>query len=116
MRLFFQKVLIALDQALSDPDAGISIGMIAHLACFAEAEGSAGSVSRNVFALVVANDVCVTAVAFSARIARIHTARDDTACIVGFVLRVPEDAPFHPVGPFSVAPARIRALFRAQVA
>jgi hypothetical protein len=75
-----------LDQALSDSQAGISVGMIAHLAVWAQAEGRAGCVSLNRPALIVANDSSVTAMAFSARIARIHTGRDDAACIPRLIL------------------------------
>jgi hypothetical protein len=104
------------DQALSDTDTGIAVGMIAHLALWAETERGAGGVAFHRVSLRIANDSSVTAMAFSARIARIDTAGDDAACIPGFVLCVAENAPFHPVGAFGIAPARIRALLRLQVA
>ena len=116
MRLFLQRFLIALKQALTDPQAGISIGMIAHLALWAEAERGARGVALFWLALVVANDRSVAAMTLSARIARIHATCDDTGCIPGFVFRVVEDTPFHPVGAFPIASARILPLLRTQVA
>ena len=115
MRLFLQRCLRTLDQALSDSQAGIAVGMVAHLALWAEAEGGAGSVARLWLSLVVAHDQAMTTMAFPARIARIHTGRDDTACIPRLVLCVAENAALHPVGPFRIAPTRIRALLWSQV-
>src|SRR5215469_2210228 len=97
MRLFLQRFLIALKQALTDPQAGISICMIAHLALWAEAERGARGVALYWLALVVANDRSVAAMTLSARIARIHATGDDTGYIPGFVFRVVEDTPFHEV-------------------
>ena len=116
MRLFLQRFEISLDQALPDSQTGIPVGMVAHLAVWAQAKRRAGRVSLNRLALIVANDGRVTAMALPARIARIDAARDETTCMPRFVLRVLEDAPFHPVGAFHVAAARILAFFRAQVA
>ncbi len=116
MRLFLQRFLVALDQALPDSQTGIPVGMVAHLALWAQAKRRTGRVSLNRLALIVANDGRVTAMAFPARIARIDAARDDTTCIPRLVLRVLENAPFHPVCAFPVAAARILAFFRAQVA
>ena len=79
MRLFLQRCLRALDQALSDSQAGISVGVVAHLALWAEAEGGAGSIALLGVSLVVAHDQAMTTMAFPARIARIYTGRDDTA-------------------------------------
>jgi hypothetical protein len=116
MRLFLQRFLVALEQALPDSQAGIPVGMVARLALWAQAKRRAGRVSLNRLALIVANDGRMTAMAFPARIARIDAAGDDTTCIPRLVLRVLENAPFHPVGAFPVAAARILAFFRAQVA
>ena len=116
MRLFLQRCLRTLDQALSDSQAGISVGMIAHLAVWAEAERGSASIAFHRVSLGVANDSSVTAMAFPARIAGIDAGRDDAACMPGLVLCVAENAPFHPVGAFAIATARIRALFRLQVA
>ena len=116
MRLFLQRFLRTLDQALSDSQTGISVGMIAHLALWAETERGTGGVAFHRVSLVIANDSSVTAMAFAARMARIDTAGDDAACMPGFVLCVAENAPFHPVGAFGIATARIRALLRLQVA
>ena len=115
-RLFFLRFLRTFDQALSDTQTGIAVGMIAHLALWAETERGSRGVAFHRLSLVVANDSGVTAMAFSARIARIHPARDDAACIPRLILAVPEDAALHPVGAFRIASAAIRALFWAQVA
>ena len=96
MRLFFAWCLRALKQALSDPETGIAVGMIAYLALWTDDQGCAGGIARFWLSLVVANDSGVAAMAFSARIARIHPAGDDAACMPGFVLCVAENAPFHP--------------------
>ena len=89
MRLFLQRCLRTLDQALSDSQTGISVGMVAHLAVWAQAEGRAGRVSLNRLALIVANDGRVTAMAFPARIARIEAARDETTCLPRLVRASP---------------------------
>ena len=116
MRLFLQRGLRTLDQALPDSQAGISVGMVAHLALWAEAEGGAGSIALLGLSLVVAHDQAMTTMALPARIARIHTGRDDTASIPRLVLCVAEHAALHPVGPFRIAPTRILALLWSQVA
>ena len=54
--------------------------------------------------------------ACSTRIARIHPACDDAACIPRLIFAVPEDAALHPEGAFRIASAAIRALFWSQVA
>src|SRR5215469_2346742 len=92
------------------------VGMIAHLALWAETERGAGGVAFHSLPLMIANDRSVTAMAFAARIARIHPARDDAACIPGLIVAVPEDAALHPVGAFRIASAAIAALFWSQVA
>ena len=86
MRLFLQRCLRALDQALSDSQAGISVGVVAHLALWAEAEGGAGSIALLGLSLDIAHDQAMTTMTFPARIARIHTGRDDTAYIPRLVL------------------------------
>ncbi len=54
--------------------------------------------------------------AFSTRVARVHAAGDNPTCVPRLIFRVAEDAAFHPVGAFHIAPARIRALFRLEIA
>jgi len=115
MRLFLLRVFVALNQALADTETGIAVGVPAHLALWAEAERRAGSVARFWLSLVIATDVRVAAVAFSARIPWVDPAGDDPH-VPRLVLRVAENAPFHPVGPFRIATAAIRALFWLQVA
>jgi hypothetical protein len=82
MRLFLPQFLRARKQALTDPQAGISIGMIAHLALLAEAERGARGVALFWLALVVANESSVAAMTFPARIARIHATGDDPGGIL----------------------------------
>lgn len=116
MRLFFQRFLRALNESLSDTQTGIAVGMVAHLALWAQAERGARSVALHRFSLVVANDVCVAAMAFSTRVARVHAAGDNTPCVPRLIFAIAEDAAFHPVGAFHIAPARIRALFGLEIA
>ena len=113
MRLFLQWVLHALEQALPDIQTGIAIRMVAHLALWAQAQGRPGCVSLNWFALLVTNDEPMAAMALPTRIARINAAGDDPACVPRLILRVSEDAPFHPVGALEVAAARIPPFGRA---
>jgi len=96
MRLFFQRFLIALNASLSDTQTGIAVGMVAHLALRAQAERGARSVALHRFSLVVANDVCVAAMAFSTRVARVHAAGDNTPCVPCLIFAIAEDAAFHP--------------------
>jgi len=114
MRLFFEAFCIALKQALTDAQAGVSVGMIAHLALWTVDQGSAGGIAFHGLALVVANDLGMTAMAFSARIARVDPTGDDAVFIPGLVFAIAKDPPFHPVGAFRIAPAAILALLRSQ--
>src|SRR5215467_2811570 len=114
MRLFLHRVLITFKQALSNTQAGISVGMITQLALGTQAKRRARGIALKRLALVVANDGGLATMACSARIARVHTACDDTVCIPRLIFAVAENATFHPVGPFRIATAAIRALFRSQ--
>src|SRR5215472_17154452 len=116
MRLFFPRFLIALNESLSDTQTGIAVGMVAHLALRAQAERGTRSVALLRFSLVVANDGGLAAMAFSTRVARVHAAGDDAACIPRLIFRVAEDAPLHPVGAFQIAAARVCALFGLEIA
>ena len=89
MRLFLLRFLRTGNQALPDTQTGIAVGVSAHLALLAVDQGSAGGVAFQGLPLVVANDGGVTAMTFSARIARIHPARDDAACIPRLIFAVP---------------------------
>ncbi len=91
------------------------VGVSAHLALWAVDQGSARGVAFYRLSLVVANDSGMAAMTFSARIARIHPARDDAACIPRLILAVPEDAALHPEGAFPIASAAIGTLFWSQV-
>ena len=54
--------------------------------------------------------------AFATRVAWVDVAGDHTTCVPRLIFRVAEDAAFHPVGAFPIAPARIRALFGLEIA
>ena len=86
MGLFLLRFLIALKQALTDPETGIAVGMIAHLALWAQDKRGSYGVPLLRLASMVAHDQAMTTMAFPARIARIHTGRDDTAYIPRLVL------------------------------
>ena len=116
MRLFLLRVFVALNEPLSDTYAGIAVGVAAILALWADAERSARSIALLGLSRLVANDRRVAAMTFSARIGRVHPARDDATSIPRLIFAVPEDAPLHPVSPFRIATTRIPALFRAQLA
>src|SRR5215469_3049355 len=116
MRLFLLRVLRTGKQALPNTETGIAVGVSAHLALLAVDQGSAGGVAFHGLPLVVANERGMAAMAFSARMARIHPAGDDAACIPRLILAVPEDAALHPEGAFRIASAAIRALCGAQLA
>lgn len=103
MRLFLLRVFVALNEPLSDTDAGIAVGVAAILAMGADAERSAGSIALLGLSRLVANDMCVAAMTFSACIGRVDPARDDASGIPRLVFAVPEDAALHPVGPFRIA-------------
>jgi hypothetical protein len=57
----------------------------------------------------------MTTGAFPTGVSGIHTARENTR-IVGFVLGIVEDTPFHPIGPFVVASFAVLAFCGFQVA
>jgi hypothetical protein len=71
MRLFLPRVFVALSEPLSDTDAGIAVGVTAILALWADAERSAGSIALLGLSLIIANDMRVAAMTFSARIGRV---------------------------------------------
>src|SRR5215469_11780515 len=103
------RFLVALKQALPDTQTGIAVGVSAHLALGTEAERRAGSVALLGLSLLIATDGGLAAVACSARIAWVDPAGEDPH-MPRLVLGVAENAPFHPVGPFGIAPAAIAAL------
>jgi hypothetical protein len=96
MRLFLLRVLRTGNQALPGTQTGIAVGVSAHLALLAVDQGSAVGVAFHGLSLVIANDRGVATMTFSARIARIHPARDDAACIPRLIFAVPEYAALHP--------------------
>src|SRR6266699_3155094 len=115
MRLFFERFLIALKQALSDPETGISVGMIAHLALWAQDKRGSSGVPLLRLASMVAHDQAMTAVTFPTGVARIHTGGDDLL-LPRLIPGVAENAALHPIGAFGLAPARILALFGLEIA
>ncbi len=115
MRLFFERFLRALKQALSDTQAGIPIGMIAHLARFAQDQRGTWSIARGRLASSVAHDQTIAAMTLTAGIARIHTTGDDLL-LPCLIFGIAEDAALHPVRTFRVATARILPLFGFEIA
>ncbi len=116
MRLSFERFLRAIKQeALTDTQTGIPIGMIAHLACLAHHQRGTRGISFGRLACIVAHNLVMAAMAFSGRIARVYTAGDDLL-VPCLILAIAEDAALHPVGAFGVAPARVPALFRLEIA
>ncbi len=115
MRLFFERFLIALKQALSDPETGISVGRIAHLALWAQDKRGSYGVPLLRLASMVAHDQAMTAVTFPTGVARIHTGGDDLL-LPRLIPGVAENAALHPIGAFGIAPARILALFGLEIA
>src|SRR5260221_808559 len=78
-RLFFGGFCVALNQALTDDQTGIAIGMAAHLARLAEHQRCTGSIAFHGLSCVVANDRGMTAMAFSGRVVRVDPAGDDSS-------------------------------------
>src|SRR5258706_3299101 len=115
LRLSFEWFLRALKQALSDPETGIAVGMIAHLALWAQDKRGSYGVPLLRLASMVAHDQTMAAMTFSTRITRIHPARDDSQ-VPRLIPGIAEDAALHPVGPFRVTTARIPALFGLEIA
>src|SRR6266446_7323253 len=113
MRLFLLRFCIALKQALSDPETGISVGMIAHLALWAQHQSRAWGVPLLRLAGIIAHDQAMAAVTLTTGVARIHTGGDDTM-VPRLIPGVAEDTPFHPIGTLGVATARILPLFGAE--
>src|SRR5215469_6035863 len=109
-RLFFEGVCIALKQALSDTEAGVAIGMSAHVALWAVDQARTGSVAFYRALGIIANDLTMTAMAFSTGIARIHASGYDLL-VICLIFGEPENPPFHPESSFHIATARILALF-----
>ena len=115
MRLFFERFLRARNQALTDTQTGIPIGMIAHAARLAQHQSSTRGIARGRLASIVAHDQAMTAMTFSTGIVWIHAAGDDLL-VPRLIPGIPENTPLHPVGAFAVATARVPPLFRAEIA
>jgi hypothetical protein len=93
--------LRALKQALSDPETGIAVGMIAHLALWAQDKRGSYGVPLLRLASMVAHDQAMAAMTFSTRITRIHPARDDSQ-VPRLIPGIAEDAALHLVEPDSI--------------
>ncbi len=92
-RLFLgETFLITSKQAFANDDAGISIGVAAHLAIWAEHQGSTGRISFRWLSRVIAGNRRTTAGTVMTGIPGIDSAGHDSL-IPGFVFAVLEDLP-----------------------
>jgi hypothetical protein len=114
MRLFLVRFCVSLDEAMSDNETSIAVGIAPHFAIRAEAERCARSVAANVLPLGVTHYAGMTAMAFPGCVARVDPARDDPL-VPRLIFGVVEDPPLHPERSFHVAPAAILALFGLEV-
>src|SRR5436305_4507847 len=114
MRLFFGRFCVAPGEALTDHKRGIAICVSTHMARGAEAKRRARGVAANVLPLGVTHYACMTAMAFSRRVARVDPAGENPS-VPRLVFGVGEDPPLHPEGSLRVSPAAILALFRLEV-
>src|SRR5579859_3743772 len=110
LRLFFERFLRALPQALSDLETGIAVGVTAHLALWAQDQGRTRGITFFKLPLCVADKQPMTAVTLSTGIARVDTAGNDLL-LPRLIPGILENTALHPVGPFGIATARIPALF-----
>jgi len=74
MRLFFEGVLVARNEALADDKTGIAIRVALHRTHRAEAERRAWCIAFNGLPLSVANEKGMATMAFSGRVAWIDPA------------------------------------------
>ena len=114
MRLFFERFCVALNQALTNDQTGIAIGMSSHLALLAEDQWRAGSIAFHGLSRIVANDRSVAAMAFSGGIVWVDPTGDNPL-VPRLIFGVVEDPAFHPECPFRISPSTILALFRLEV-
>jgi hypothetical protein len=114
MRLFFERFCAALNQALTDDQTGIAIGMPSHLARWAEHQGRAGSIAVHGLSRIVANERSVAAMAFSGGIAWVDPTGEKSLA-PRLIFGVGEDPAFHSESPFRISPPTIRALFRLEL-
>ena len=114
MRLFFERFCVALNQALTNDQTGIAIGISSHLALLAEDQGRAGSIAFHSLSRFVANDRSVAAMAFSGGVAWVDPTGEKSLA-PRLIFDVSADPALHPECPFRISPPTIRALFRLEV-
>jgi hypothetical protein len=114
LRLFFERILVTLNEALADNETGIAVGIASHGTCRTKAERCAWGVAAHRLPLGVPYDESMATMAFSGGIAWVDTTGQDPLA-PRFVFGEGEDPPLHPEGSFDISPMTILALFRLEV-
>lgn len=114
-RLFLSDFLSACDEALTDHQTGVAIGIPAHVACLAQHKRRARGIPLGGLPVLVADHEPMTLGTFSTGVAGIDATSDDRLrpCLV---FGVPEDASLHPESAFAIATAAISALLWLETA
>ena len=116
MFFLFWWFLIAIHEPLAYLEAGIAVGMPAHLAGWTHDQGCTHLVALFGLPLRVANYLRTTAGAFPAGIPGVDPAGDDTGLVPRLVFGVAENAALHPEGSLHVSSVTIPAFLRFQIA
>jgi hypothetical protein len=115
LRLFLEDDTISGEELVPDLQTGISIGMIESLAYGTLAQWSTHLITLGLFSLMVACNQRSTFRTSTAGISGIYPTGENTS-IVGFILCVVEDTPFHPEGSFAIASLAVLALLWFEIA
>jgi len=103
MRLFLAWFLSAGDEALSDHQTGIAIGMALHPTPLTANQRSTLRIALCRLPLSIACHQRVTTSTLSTGVARVDPTGDDVL-VPCLIFGIGEDASLHPIGPFLIAP------------
>jgi hypothetical protein len=114
-RLFLDGLPIASNQALTDHQTGISVGMASHVTLRAQDQRCAWCIAFCRLACLIASDKPMTASTIPARVPGIDSTGDDP-CIPCLVSGKPEDASLHPERSFAIPAPTVLAPLRFEMA
>ena len=108
--------LIASQESLTDLEAGVAVGMAAHLALWTDDQRRTYLIALLGLPLRITNDLRTATGAFPASLLRVDPAGDNPGLVPRLILAVAENAPFHPEGSLLIAPVTVAAFLRLQIA
>ena len=115
-RLFLNCLfLVTSHQTSADVETGIPVGISTHRTCWTKHQGRTGGIPFLQLPLRITSNKALATSTFPTGLPGTHSTRDDPF-VPRLVLRVFEDAPLHPEGPFGVSAMAILAPGRLEIA